>query len=58
MAGKMDLNDLRTVNVFTFMTIVDTVQPYVFVMENVEALAKNKRWAGTLAAIVDMADKA
>ena len=57
-AGKMDPNDPRAINVYTFMTIVDTVQPYVFVMENVEALAKNKRWAGTLAAIVDMADKA
>ena len=57
-AGKMNSNDLRAVNVFTFMTIVDTVQLYVFVMENVEALAKNKRWTGTLAAVVDMADKA
>ena len=57
-AGKMDPNDPRAVNVYTFMTIVDAVQPYVFVMENVEALAKNKRWTGTLAAIVDMADNA
>lgn len=57
-AGKMDPNDPRAVNVYTFMTIVDAVQPYVFVMENVEALAKNKRWTGTLAAIIDMADNA
>ena len=38
-AGKMDLNDPRSQLVFSFMEVVRTVQPRVFIMENVKALA-------------------
>lgn len=38
-AGKMDLNDPRSKLVFSFMEVVRTVRPRVFVMENVKALA-------------------
>lgn len=50
-AGKMDPNDPRSRHVFDFLAIVERVQPRAFVMENVKALAKNKRWAGTIADI-------
>lgn len=50
-AGKMDPNDPRSRHVFDFLGMVERVQPRAFVMENVKALAKNKRWAGTIADI-------
>ena len=48
-AGKMDPNDPRSRHVFDFLGMVERVQPQAFVMVNVKALAKNKRWAGTIA---------
>ena len=50
-AGKMDPNDPRSRHVFDFLAMVERIQPKAFVMENVKALAKNKRWAGTIADI-------
>lgn len=56
-AGKMDPNDPRSRHVFDFLAMVERVQPKAFVMENVKALAKNKRWAGTIADIRAQAKK-
>lgn len=43
-AGKMDPCDARSGLVFTFMDVVESVKPRVFVMENVRALAKLSKW--------------
>ena len=43
-AGKMDPNDPRSLHVWKFAEIVDNLQPRVFVMENVKALGKLKKW--------------
>lgn len=56
-AGKMDPNDPRSHHVFDFLAMVERVQPKAFVMENVKALAKNKRWAVTIAVIRAQAEK-
>lgn len=56
-AGKMDPNDPRSRHVFDFLAMVERVQPQAFVMENVKALAKNKRWAGTIANIRKKAEE-
>lgn len=50
-AGKMDPNDPRSRHVFDFLGMVERVQPRAFVMENVKALARNRRWAGTISDI-------
>lgn len=56
-AGKMDPNDPRSRHVFDFLGMVERVQPKAFVMENVKALAENKRWAGTIADIRKKAEE-
>lgn len=56
-AGKMDPNDPRSRHVFDFLAMVERVQPKAFVMENVKALAKNKRWTNTIAEIRKKADE-
>lgn len=56
-AGKMDPNDPRSRHVFDFLGMVERVQPKAFVMENVKALAMNKRWAGTIADIRKKAEE-
>lgn len=43
-AGKMDPADTRSELVFTFMNVVESIRPRVFVMENVRALAKLSKW--------------
>lgn len=43
-AGKMDPSDARSELVFTFMNVVESLKPRVFVMENVRALAKLSKW--------------
>jgi DNA (cytosine-5)-methyltransferase 1 len=45
-AGKMDPEDKRSDLVFTFLDAVKLVQPEVFVMENVKALATLDKWNG------------
>ncbi|KAM9861974.1 Modification methylase HaeIII [Leucobacter sp. BZR 635] len=44
-AGRMDPNDPRSRHVFDFLGLVARVKPQAFVMENVAALARNRRWA-------------
>jgi len=48
-AGRMDPNDPRSRHVFEFLAMVARVQPRGFVMENVKALAENRRWTTLLA---------
>lgn len=55
-AGKMGPDDPRSRHVFDFLGMVKRVQPQAFVMENVKALAKNKRWASTIADIREKAE--
>lgn len=43
-AGKMDPNDERSKLIFTFLDVVEKVQPKAFVMENVKALAYIDKW--------------
>ncbi|OBA39737.1 hypothetical protein A5767_02505 [Rhodococcus sp. 852002-51564_SCH6189132-a] len=54
-AGRMDPNDPRSRHVFDFLGLVATVKPRAFVMENVAALARNRRWADIIANLKDMA---
>jgi DNA (cytosine-5)-methyltransferase 1 len=44
-AGKMDPDDERSKLIFTFLDVVEKVQPKSFVMENVKALGKLDKWA-------------
>jgi DNA (cytosine-5)-methyltransferase 1 len=48
-AGKMDPDDPRSRHVWDFLGVVARVEPKAFVMENVKALAMNRRWTGLLA---------
>lgn len=43
-AGKMDPDDNRSKLIFTFLDVVEKVQPRAFVMENVKALGKLEKW--------------
>jgi DNA (cytosine-5)-methyltransferase 1 len=43
-AGRMDPDDPRSRHVFNFLDVVARVRPRAFVMENVAALARNRRW--------------
>ena len=45
-AGKMDLDDPRAKLVETFMQVVAAVEPKMFIMENVKALAKLSKFGG------------
>lgn len=55
-AGKMDPGDTRSELVFTFMDVVESVRPRLFVMENVKALASLKRWESVRERLFDRAD--
>mgnify|MGYP001584850537 CR=1 FL=1 len=44
-AGKMDPTDQRSKLVFSFMDVVERVQPKAFVMENVKALGVLEKWS-------------
>jgi DNA (cytosine-5)-methyltransferase 1 len=48
-AGRMDPADPRARHVFDFLGVVARVQPRAFVMENVAALARNRRWSQVIA---------
>lgn len=54
---NLDPNDPRSRHVFDFLGMVERVQPRAFVMENVKALARNRRWAGTIADIRKKAEE-
>lgn len=43
-AGKMDPNDPRSENVWTFAKVVEILKPKAFVMENVKALGQLQKW--------------
>jgi DNA (cytosine-5)-methyltransferase 1 len=43
-AGKMDPNDPRSRHVWEFMSAVERIRPRAYCMENVKALAVNRRW--------------
>ncbi len=43
-AGKMDPDDEPSKLIFTFLDVVEKVQPHVFVMENVKALGFIDKW--------------
>lgn len=43
-AGKMDPRDPRSGHIWTFAEIVKEISPKAFVMENVKALGKLKKW--------------
>lgn len=43
-AGKMDPDDERSKLIFSFMDVVEKVNPRAFVLENVKALAALSRW--------------
>jgi DNA (cytosine-5)-methyltransferase 1 len=45
-AGNMDPHDARSEHVWKFLEVVSLLEPRVFVMENVKALAVNMRWSG------------
>ena len=50
-AGKMDPSDPRSRHVWRFIDAVERVAPVAFVMENVKALAVNRRWSALLAGL-------
>jgi DNA (cytosine-5)-methyltransferase 1 len=54
-AGRMDPNDPRSRHVFDFLGLVNRVRPKAFVMENVAALARNKRWGEIIRTLQDTA---
>jgi len=45
-AGKMNPDDERSKLIFTFLDVVELVQPKAFVMENVKALGVLDKWSG------------
>lgn len=47
-AGKMDPSDPRSRHVWRFFDAIERVEPLAFVMENVKALAVNRRWSDLL----------
>jgi DNA (cytosine-5)-methyltransferase 1 len=54
----MDPNDPRSRHVWDFLGVVKRVEPDAFVMENVKALAKNRRWSDLLNRLRDSAEQA
>lgn len=53
--GHMSRGDERSRHVWTFLSVVERVQPSVFVMENVASLATNPRFAEVVPALKDEA---
>lgn len=51
-AGKMDENDERSKLIWSYASVVETVQPKAFIMENVKALAVLDRWASVRSALL------
>lgn len=57
-AGRMDPNDPRSRHVWDFLGVVKRVAPEAFVMENVKALARNRRWSDLLKRLRESAEAA
>lgn len=51
-AGRMNPQDPRSRHVWDFLGLVKRVKPTAFVMENVKALAVNKRWSGLIESLM------
>ena len=56
-AGKIDPSDPRSRHVWRFLDAVRAIEPRCFVMENVKALAQNRRWTQLIDALRDKADE-
>ena len=56
-AGKMNPDDPRSALVWAFMDAIEIVKPKVFLIENVAALARLKKWEGIREGIVSRAQK-
>src|SRR5262249_34671232 len=54
-AGHMDPDDPRSRHVFDFLEVVDRIRPKAFVMENVAALARNRRWTDIITTLAKTA---
>lgn len=55
-AGRMDPKDPRSKHVWRFLEVVEDIAPRAFVMENVKALALNRRWTVLIQGLIDFAD--
>ena len=56
-AGRMDPTDARWSTVFDFLAVVAMVKPKAFVMENVKALARNRRWLDVITQLKEKAGR-
>lgn len=56
-AGKMDPNDERSRLVFSFLDVVERVNPRAFIMENVKALGKLEKWSEVRRKLFDRANR-
>jgi DNA (cytosine-5)-methyltransferase 1 len=52
-AGKMNPEDPRSRHVWDFLDVVERVRPRAWCMENVKALARNRRWMTLLSALIE-----
>jgi len=57
-AGKMDPEDPRSLEIFTFLRVLEATKPKAFVMENVKALATLSKWEFIRERILAQAAKA
>ena len=57
-AGKMKDDDPRNMLVESFMSVVSSLRPTVFVMENVKALATHQKWCKVRETLISMAEEA
>lgn len=56
-AGRMDPEDPRSRHVWTFLKVVQEIEPQAFVMENVKSLATASRWADLRSELLRTAKK-
>ena len=56
-AGKMDLNDERSHLVKIFMSVIETVRPKMFVMENVKGLGTLSKFSAVRLNLIQQASK-
>lgn len=56
-AGKMNPNDERNKLIWTFLYVVNIVQPKSFVLENVSALAKLTKWKDVREKLINKANE-
>lgn len=55
-AGRMDPNDERSKLIWSFLKVVEIVQPKLFIMENVKALATLEKWSKIKEAYINKAN--